>query len=164
MNECNAHMNTMKYTDVISDEVELDVLQRILVAHDGTVQKLLALICKTDVHVLVGEQKETGNVISRRVYLYVVKDGKQRTLCVADSAIPIDKNENGFINGIRSTKWGIGQLIESISLHSKREMINVWVDSTTRFGRNYRLVGIDCKLDVIITEDFKYDTIKECME
>lgn len=163
MNNCSEHTNTIKYKDVMPSDIELDVLQRILAAHDGTVQKLLSLICKTDVHVLVGEQTESGNVISRRVYLYVVKDGKQRTLCVADSAIPIDKNENGFINGIRSTEWGIGQLIESISLHSKREILDVWVDSTT-FGRNYRLVGIDCKLDVIITEDFKYDTIKECME
>jgi chorismate-pyruvate lyase len=163
MNECGEHMNTTKYTDVIPADTGFDVLQRILVAHDGTVQKLLALICKTDVHVLVGEQKEKGNVISRRVYLYVMKDGKQRTLCIADSAIPIDKNENGFVNGIRSTKWGIGQLIESISLHSKREILDVWVDSTT-FGRNYRLVGIDCKLDVIITEEFMYDNIKECME
>ena len=163
MTEAGSYTNITKYTDVLLGVDGLDLLQRVLIAHDGTVQKLLAVMCKSDVHVFVEDQQETNGVINRCIHLYVTHNGKRRVLCTADSVIPVTKNENGFINGIRNMTWGIGQLLESIPLQSKRIIVKSWFNKSG-FVRQYKLVGINWKLDVTITESFMDDVIKECIQ
>jgi chorismate-pyruvate lyase len=135
--------------------LDLTGVQRDLLLETGTVQDKLSSIFNTEVHVEVLSQRELYGVIIRWVRLQGKYQGKNTTFCLAESVIPIGKNENGFLNGIRAKDWGIGKLINAIGFLTKREIFGAFADENM-FARNYIIKNVDgeADLEVVITEMF----------
>lgn len=142
--------------------VELPALQKMLLANEGPVQSLLGILFNIDVEVEVLEQIEYYGQICRWVRLHGMFGDQNITLCTANSIIPVRSNTPGIIVGIREKQWGIGKLVECTGIHTKRQIIHVYVDENI-FARSYVIESIgdkprgiepDPRINIMITETF----------
>lgn len=118
---------------------DLNGLERAVVCNDGTVQTMLSAIFYAPVKVNVVSQFEGISSIKRDVELIAIHSNEhKKTVCRASSIIRKKGSPLGFLTGIREGKMGIGQLISSIGLNTKRDIISM--DSNdTHFTRCYKI-------------------------
>lgn len=150
------------------DKYELDILERIILANDGTVQSLLSVTFRVPISVEVISQMELFGNIYRWVKLVAkYSDVQEQTVCLAMSVIPIEENSKDFIDGLKERKLGIGQLLSHLSFVSKRELLGFYSDDLT-FARVYRITGNkikeDVKCDLLINEIFPKGIYKKINE
>jgi len=152
---------------VTSADKALTPLERVIASYSGTVQTLLSLIAGTPVTVRVISQKEDPNTHiihrwSKLIADYGLGKGQEVTMCLAYSLIPKELNTVGFVNGILEKQKGIGQLIHSIPLDTKRTIQGVYSDENI-FARTYVIEGVnDCRCYVHITEVFPRSALPAC--
>lgn len=135
------------------------VIDRILIANQGTVQTLLSVILNDPVDVKVLSQIETDGFI----YRWSELSSRGKTVCFANSIIKV-KSDNfeivpGILNGIRDKKFGIGQLLSSFNrndISTHRELVNAGITDFF-IWRIYNIKGIHIDkygIDITITELF----------
>lgn len=138
-------------------ELKVSSIERAILLNEDQVQGLLSNIFVAPIYVEVLSQVELNGSIIRWSRL-VAED---KTVCLAQSVIPIDDNPNGLINGIREKTFGIGQLLEATKIITYREILGMYADDNV-FSRSYKLKNNVCndqfKVCMIITELFP----KEC--
>lgn len=140
-------------------------LEKVILCNEGTVQTLLSVIFGVPIKVEVIHQHETNTNIIRWSRL-VAEFSPDNIIQVCSAQTVITKSEcpEGFINGIIEADRGIGQLISSIGLNTKRKLIMVDTNKNT-FSRAYVIESMGQNspmLKVFITETFTksvYDQI-----
>ena len=143
----------IKLKDLIGSIPEgLSPLERVIIAHDGTVHTLLSLLTNAPVDLNVLSQTEEHGMISRNINFTV----HGTTIMEAWTTILINENPNNFIEAIRRQKAGIGQIINYMDLKSHREILSMHVTDTT-LHRKYHITG-DCTM--MIRESFDREFIK----
>lgn len=155
------------------DKYELDTLERVILANDGTVQSLLSVIFRVPIKVEVIAQMELLNNIHRWVKLTADYNTMEQMVCLAQSVVPIEENSKDFIDGLKAQKLGIGQLLSTLGFVTKRELLGFYSDEQT-FARVYRITGTKSErvresiltggCDIVITEIFPkvlYEKINE---
>ena len=118
----------------------LSPLERVIIAHDGTVHTLLSLLTNAPVYLNVLSQTEEHGMISRNINFTV----HGTVIMEAWTTILVNDNPNNFIEAIRRQKAGIGQIINFMDLNSRREMMSMNVTDTT-LHRKYHITG-DCTM------------------
>ena len=132
-------------------------LEKVILCNEGTVQTLLSVIFGVPIKVEVIYQHETNiNIIrwSRLVAEFTPDNVIQ--VCSAQSVITKSECPEGFINGILEANHGIGQLISSIGLNTKRKLSMADSNKHT-FSRAHIIEGIgqsSPSLRICITETF----------
>ena len=157
-------------TDIVTDEkmaeklrsLGLSPIEKLILANKGTVQDFLGLLFETKVEVEVLSQHEEFGTIVRWVRLHGEINTIDTTLCLASSVISVTQNTQGMITGIRERNWGIGQIIDSTGMNTRRTIYEAFVDENT-FARNYLIrdiesdpIGVESnrKIHLVITEIF----------
>ena len=157
-------------TDIVTDEkmadklksIDLSPIEKLILSNKGTVQEFLGLLFETKVEVEVLSQHELYGTIHRWVRLHGKINTVDTTLCLASSVISVTQNTHGIITGIRERNWGIGQIIESTGINTRRTIYEAFADENT-FARNYLIrdiegnpIGIESnrKIHLVITEIF----------
>lgn len=140
------------------DRYELDTLERVILANDGTVQSLLSVVMRVPISVeIISEMELFGNIYRWVKLVAKYSDVQEQTVCLAMSVIPIEENAEDFIAGLKEQKLGIGQLLSSLGFVTKRELLGFYSDNMV-FARTYRITGNkikeDVKCDLLITEIF----------
>ena len=121
---------------------DINGLERAVVCNDGTVQMMLSAIFYNPVKVIVTNQHETDTEILRSVELVAVQSGgHEYVVCRASSVIQKMGLLPGFLTGIRECNMGIGQLISSLGINTRRRIISF--DSNEKYlGRQYEIKEI----------------------
>lgn len=149
---------------------DLTPLERVILANEGTVQSLLSTLFLVPVEVEVISQIEESGVIIRWSKLVANYAPDNRvTVCLAESVIPVEKNNHGFINGIREKQWGIGVLLEAVRIRTTREILGIYADEQV-FSRTYRILGEEnespetfknSRANIVITEVFNREILRK---
>jgi len=146
------------------DKYEMDPLERVILANDGTVQSLLSVVFRVPISVEVISQMELFGSIYRWVKLVANYNTMERTVALAMSVVPIVGNSKEVIDGLKERKQGIGQLLSSLGFVTKRELLGFYSDDLT-FSRVYRIKGNkikdDAECDLLITEIFPRESYKK---
>jgi len=146
------------------DKYELNALERIVLANDGTVQSLLSVIFRVPVRVEIIAQMECYNNLYRWVKLVANYNTIEQTVALAMSVIPLEANSKDFIDGLKEGKLGIGQLLSSLGFVTKREILGFYSDNLS-FARVYRITGNKIKgegrCELLITEIFPKEVYKK---
>lgn len=139
----------------------LSPVERLIICNEGTVQTLLSVLFKVPVKVVVLSQRELcqielNKVIIRWSKLVACYEETEITVCLAESVIT--SNNQGFITGIREKTLGIGQLISSKALVTRRRLLGFNSDQFS-FARNYIIEDIGMTppgshVNCLITEVF----------
>lgn len=157
-------------TEIVNDEnlngklkaLNLSPIEKLILSNKGTVQEFLGLLFETEVKVEVLSQDELFETIFRWVRLHGEINSIDTTFCLASSVIPIQYNTPGIITGIREKNWGIGQIINSTGINTRRTIYGAFADED-QFGRNYLIQDIEHypdgfgptrKINLVITEIF----------
>lgn len=145
------------------NNLDLSAIEKIIILNEGTVQELLSVTFHTNILIDVLSQMEDDGTIIRWIRLHGEYKNNDTTFGFAQSVIPVNKNTPGIITGIREKRWGIGKIIESTGINTKRDIFGVFADDFL-FSRNYIIRGIEPKshglelnknIHIIITETFK---------
>ena len=133
----------------------LSAIERAILANEGTVQSFLSVLCNTPVKVEVISQRDYPGIIVRWAKL-ITEDSKgvQTVVCLAESIITKDENEN-LITMIKGGQKGIGQIIKELGLQTARRLEGFHNDAET-FARTYTIQG-EC--NIVITEVFNHRVI-----
>jgi len=141
----------------------LSAVERIILCNESTVQTLLSVLFRIPIRVEIISQIEHDKYIIRwsKLVAYYAPDN-QVTVCLAESIIDKENAYHGFMNGIREKSKGIGQLISSIQINTKREIIGFYSDENI-FSRTYNIYNVPdevvtMNMLVTITEVFPKDT------
>jgi len=129
---------------------DLTTIERIILASTAPVQSMMSAIFATPVRVEVISQINYDTVLVRWVKL-VIDDPDPITVALAESVIPLELNQAGFIGAMGDRDIGIGQAINKLKIFTQRKILGINVDDTT-FSRTYTIKG--ASLDVLITESF----------
>lgn len=135
---------------------ESSSIEKLILANESTVTTLLSVLFGVPIKVEVISQIEHENYIIRWTKLIAdYSPDVKFTVCLAESIIDKDNHYDGFINGIREKRWGIGQLIASIGLATERTLLGFYSDQNT-FSRTYSIesLGSAKPLKMTITEVF----------
>jgi len=116
----------------------LNRIERVLVAHTGTVQLMLSLWFGEPVDVIVKSQVEQGTTLIREVALTLRKT--RLKVCHAKSQIPLDLNSQVVVEEVKRRQIGLGQIATSLNILSQRVLISLEVTPTT-LSRTYVMVG-----------------------
>ena len=137
-----------------------DAIERLVLANDGAVQTLLSVLFSVPIKVEVISQKEFSTYIIRWAKLVAeYSPDVEFTVCLAESVIDKTTSYQGFINGLREKRMGIGQLISSLGLRTDRELLGFHSDDSN-FSRTYAITSLksddinERPLNIIITEVF----------
>ena len=142
--------------------LNLSPVEKLILVNKGTVQDFLGLLFETKVKVEVLSQHEEFGTIVRWVRLHGEINTIDTTLCLASSVISVTQNTQGMITGIRERNWGIGQIIDSTGINTRRTIYEAFADENT-FARNYLIRDIEGdpkgvesnrKIHLVITEIF----------
>ena len=120
----------------------LSPIEKLILSNKGTVQEFLGLLFETEVKVEVLSQNELFGTIVRWVRLHGEINTIDTTLCLASSVIHVPQNTPGIITGIRECKWGIGQIIDSTGINTRRTIYEAFADEN-HFARNYLIKDIE---------------------
>lgn len=137
----------------------INPIERIILCHDGTVQKLLSVLFGVQVKVEILSQYEIKDLgIIRWIKLVAVCPEKDHIVtCLAESLIPFKNNTPEFIAAIQEKRLGIGQILKLASLKQDRHVFGLYADDNV-IARNYRISG---DVEIIITETFPREAIKK---
>lgn len=137
-----ALLDTMKGHD-------LSVLERIILAHDGTVQTLLSVILGAPVMVRPIEQTDShdGASIIRLVDL----EAGNLVAARARSVIPKASNSGPILEAVQDMQLGLGQIAFTLQIKTQRDILRIMADQNT-CSRQYRMYGNG--LDFTIWEHF----------
>lgn len=158
--------NIKKLLEKIPDNTSS--VERLILYNEGTVQTLLSVLFKVPIRVEIMSQIEHDHYIIRWTKLIAYHSlANQVVVCVAESVIDKEKAYNGFLTGIREKKSGIGQLISSIEVETKRDILGFYSDSSI-MSRTYTINSIpyireseeDKTIFVTITEVFPKEVFK----
>lgn len=127
--------------------VGLTAIERVILTNKGPVQDLISLVFNSKCRVRVISQQEYHHNIIRITELVCA----DKSIGIAKSVIPIDKNTPGFVNGILEKTFGIGELLSSVDAVYTRDIIQCY-SNTDVVIRTYTLSGND--IAVMITETF----------
>lgn len=159
--------NIKKLIGMIPDNTSS--VERIILFNEGTVQTLLSVLFKVPIRVQVCSQIEQDKYIVRWSKLVAYRSPEdQVTVCLAQSIIDKENIYHGFLTGIREQKLGIGQLIASIEVETKRDVFTCYSDSNL-LSRSYTIQSIpyiresdkDKSIFVTITEIFPKEVFKK---
>lgn len=137
-------------------------IERLILCNEGTVQTLLSVLFKVPIRVQIISQVEHNTYIIRWSKLIAhYSPENQVTVCLAESIIDKENAFNGFLTGIREKNFGIGQLISSIEVETKRDILGFYSDSNI-ISRTYTINSVpylrensyDKTIFVTITEVF----------
>ena len=128
---------------------KLGSVERVLVAHTGTVQLLLSLYLGSPVDVTLVKQTEEMGEIRRRVSLVVRCTGQEA--CLARSVIPLSANKAEVLADIRDGQLGIGQIAVKHHISTERRIEDIDV-TPTQISRKYVMQGPG--LYYVVTEVF----------
>lgn len=112
--------------------------QKELLAHRGTVERLLATFFGAEIAVKVVRQVEKKDRITEREAVLYRKD-TGRALVHARSRIYCQNLPPVVVEGIRQQKRGIGSIIASARLDTARRIIDVGVNPDGSPYRTYRI-------------------------
>lgn len=161
-NESTSEGSILKLIDKIPQKARLTGLEKAILCNDGTVQTMLSAVHGAPVKVEVLHQEENHCCVMRWVRL-VIEHTKEHIepVCIAESII--DKGHNGedaiypgFLVGLLEENMGIGQLISSIGIHTKREIMHMYADNHV-FARTYKISEVSknpSRINITITETF----------
>lgn len=164
MDEITHDYNIKKLIDQIPKDCT--PLEKVILSNDGTVQTLMSVVFGVPLKLEVLSQYESEHYIVRWVRLLAdYGEGEVITVYLAESVM--DKNVifEGFLNGIREKKLGIGQLLSACGIRTQRDLLGFYSDANT-FSRNYSISthGFDLKagrgFKIIITEQFQKSAFK----
>jgi len=130
---------------------DLTTIERIILASTGPVQSMMSAIFAEPVRVEVISQLNYDTVLVRWVRL-VIDDPDPVTVALAESVIPLELNQAGFIGTMGDRDIGIGAAISKLGIFTQRSILGIHVDKDT-FSRTYTIKG--ASLDVLITESFQ---------
>ena len=141
----------------------LSPIERVILAHDGTVHTLLSLLTGKPIYINVESQTEDEGMITREVTFTI--DGK--VIMRADSIMLVRDNPPEFIKAIRREHSGIGQIINYMDLKTTRNIeafnsqpcTSCFMPDT--IYRRYSITG-DCTLR--ISEHFYRTNLKEVLD
>jgi len=133
---------------------DLSAIERIILASTDTVQSLLSVIFLGQVQVEVISQLNYDTVLVRWVRLVVDKS----TVALAESVIPLETNDAGFIGAMGDRDIGIGRAISNLNIYTQRTILGIHVDDKT-LSRTYQIKG--AAIDVLITEIFDRGLYRE---
>lgn len=137
-------------------------IEKLIISNKGTVQDFLGLLFETEVKVEVISQHELFGTILRWVRLHGEINTIDTTFCLASSVIPVKQNTQGIITGIREQNWGIGQIIDSTGINTRRVIYRAFADEN-QFARNYLIKDVEGnstgiepnhRINIVITEIF----------
>jgi len=118
---------------------DLNGLERAVICSDGTVQTMLSAIFYAPVKVEVVRQTMYDTEILRTVELVAVhSNNHEKAVCKASSTIQKKGLPPGFSTGIRECNMGIGQLISSIGINTKRKILSM-ESNEEYFKRHYEI-------------------------
>ena len=132
---------------------DLSPIERVLIAHTGTVQLLLSLWFREEVKMKVKRQWEQDGNIARWTSLYTDTFGE---VCSANSVIPLAQNAQEILEDVRAKSLGLGQIVVKHRVLPTRTLMGFDI-SPTELHRTYVLEGD--RLRFTITESFS----RECM-
>ena len=142
----------------------LSPLERVILAHDGTVHTLLSLLSiGTPIHLNVISQKEEGEMITRDITFTI--DGE--TIMSATTIMLVKDNPPQFIEAIRRKKAGVGQIINYMDLKTHRNIESFHAyppDSDYMPDTLYRRYSITGDCTLRINEHFNREFIKQVGE
>lgn len=129
---------------------DLSTVEKLILSSKGTVQDLLSVIFGTPVRVEVISQLNYDSVLVRWAKL-VIDDPNSRTVALAESVIPYEKNDPAFIGMMGDRNIGIGYAISSLGIRTERHLLGIHADGDT-FARSYQIRGN--MIEILITESF----------
>ena len=128
---------------------DLNPIERLLVGHTGTNQLHLALWFGDNVDVVLGQQTQDEEMISREVDL--VLHETRTIVCHATSKIPLAQNRREVLDDVLSGRLGIGQIAAKYRIPTERTLRKVQLNNKW-ITRTYQMKGTG--LLYIITESF----------
>ncbi len=145
-------LDIRKLLDKVKD---FNLIERIILSHDGTIQTLLSVLINKEVKVNVVHQEVFDDMIVRFVELVTNDD----ILALAKSVIKtnIDEIKNDILLG----KLGLGQILKKYKIFYTREFVGVkkYNEMLVRvYKLNYKTN--DKYFNAIITEMILYENLK----
>jgi chorismate-pyruvate lyase len=124
----------------------VSLLQKILFAATGTLEKTVSLLTDSETEVQVLEQKDLGNVINRSVLIVQKKSGY--VLVTAKSSIYPDYLPNDVVRKIRKKQSSIGEILDSEKVETFKSLDTLGYDFSNRtFFRTYQII---CKQNIAL--------------
>lgn len=117
--------------------------EQVILANFGTNQTLLSLIFQKPANVKNIHIEEAEGVITRDVDLIT---GEQ-VVGHATTHIPRDRNSQKVWDAVRARQLGLGQIIVTYNLPTKRELVDVGHDDQA-FWRTYTIEGADVFFEI----------------
>jgi len=117
--------------------------EQVILANFGTNQTLLSLIFQKPANVKNIHIEEVEGVITRDVDLIT---GEQ-VVGHATTHVPRDRNSQKVWDAVRAAQLGLGQIIVTYSLPTKRELVDVGHDDQA-FWRTYTIEGADVFFEI----------------
>jgi len=117
--------------------------EQVILANFGTNQTLLSLIFQKPANVKNIHIEEVKGVITRDVDLIT---GEQ-VVGHATTHIPRDRNSQEVWDAVRAGQLGLGQIIVTCNLPTKRELVDVGHDDQA-FWRTYTIEGADVFFEI----------------
>ena len=113
--------------------------QKLLLLERGTLEGLLTVLQQSPITVKVLQQGASGVGYTRQVLLSDSKTGEE--LVQAESIVHLDRMPKNIADGITDKKLGIGEIMTSNSIESRREFIEVGHDEKREaFYRIYNII------------------------
>ena len=117
--------------------------EQVMLANFGTNQTLLSLIFQKPANVKNIQIEEVKGIITRDVDLIT---GEQ-VVGHATTHIPRDRNSQKVWDAVRARQLGLGQIIVTYNLPTKRELVDVGHDDQA-FWRTYTIEGADVFFEI----------------
>jgi chorismate-pyruvate lyase len=125
-------------------ESRVSLLQKILFAATGTLEKTLSLLTDSETEVQVLYQNDLGNVINRSVRIIQKKSG--RVLVTAKSSIYLNYLPYDAVQKLRKKQSSIGEILNSEKVETFKSLQTIGYDSSHRtFFRTYQII---CKQNI----------------
>jgi chorismate-pyruvate lyase len=125
-------------------ESRVSLLQKILFAATGTLEKTLSLLTDSETEVQVLYQNDLGNVINRSVRIIQKKSG--RVLVTAKSSIYLNYLPYDAVQKLRKKQSSIGEILNSEKVETFKSLQTIGYDSSHRtFFRTYQIM---CKQNI----------------
>ena len=117
--------------------------EQVVLANFGTNQTLLTLIFQSPANVKNITIEEVDGVITRNVDLIT---GEQ-VVGHATTHIPRNRNSQDVWDAVKAGQLGLGQIIVTYNLPTKRDLVDVGHDDTA-FWRTYHIEGTDVFFEI----------------
>jgi len=129
-------------------EKNLNIIQRVILSHNGTVQTLLSVILQEPVKVEILMQEKYGDTFLRWVALRTSGKIVGKAFSVL---IPITPIGDVVMKDLKEGKLGLGQIIKKHGIATTRKINAIYKDEHD-FGRIYTIESKE--FSVIVTEVF----------